>query len=496
MSATHSVKAAVDTATALSQDEQAALMQVRELLTRQRRVTTLVHRQTRDGSRHQLVEGLVHKQHLSELRSRLAPLGAPAIAALLETLPEDDGLVVWELLANERSEDVLALLSDDLREQFAELMLRQMALSPADDVPVAIHAFVPEHGRLRHVQVRTRDELAALSPAWVDLLAPSAEQKGWIEELYGVRLPDADDLTDLEASARCYVAENGELRLNVDFLLGAGDESRNVMVAFILRDRRLFSVRSVELPVLRVQRLRARIEPGVSTEGADLLLDVLGAEVEHLADVLEGIYGEMEQVGASVVSPQVSDDEAAAILARIAAYEDLNGRIRRNVLDARRALSFLMRGRLLGEDQQRTAGQLLRDIESLNSHTAFLFGKFSFLLDATVGFININQNKRVSRLTVIGVVFTPINIVASVGGMSEFSRFTEGVPWPLAYGGLLLGFVAMGWVTFAVLYLQERARGVMPAVADEGAGGGTSEGPKGGRAPYHQRRLRPHVPER
>jgi magnesium transporter len=76
----------------------------------------------------------------------------------------------------------------------------------------------------------------------------------------------------------------------------------------------------------------------------------------------------------------------------------------------------------------------LRDIESLDGHTAFLFDKINFLMDAAVGFININQKKVIKRLTVVSVVFMPLNILAGIGGMSEFTMMTEGVPWPGAVG--------------------------------------------------------------
>jgi magnesium transporter len=92
----------------------------------------------------------------------------------------------------------------------------------------------------------------------------------------------------------------------------------------------------------------------------------------------------------------------------------------------------------------------------LNSHTSFLFDKINFLMDATVGFININQNKRINQLTVFGVVFTPINILAGMGGMSEFSMMTQGIPWPIAYGGFLLGAGLIGLTTFLLLKRLER----------------------------------------
>ena len=81
----------------------------------------------------------------------------------------------------------------------------------------------------------------------------------------------------------------------------------------------------------------------------------------------------------------------------------------------------------------------MRDIESLDGHTTFLFGKINFLMDATVGFININQNKRVSKLTTISIIFVPINILAGIGGMSEFTMMTGdiGIRWPVAYGAFL-----------------------------------------------------------
>ena len=149
---------------------------------------------------------------------------------------------------------------------------------------------------------------------------------------------------------------------------------------------------------------------------------------------------------------------AVRVLADIAEEEDQNGRIRSNILDTQRALSFLMRGRLLTSDQISDSKQILRNIDSLNSHTAFLFDKINFLMDATIGFININQNKRVNQLTVFSVVFMPINILAGIGGMSEFSMMTADVPWPVAYGGFIVGSAFIGILTYLLLKHFERQR--------------------------------------
>ena len=117
-----------------------------------------------------------------------------------------------------------------------------------------------------------------------------------------------------------------------------------------------------------------------------------------------------------------------------------------------------MRSRVLGEAPLDDARQVLRDIESLNNHTAFLFDKINFLMDATIGFININQNKRVNQLTVFSVVFMPINILAGMGGMSEYSMMTAGIPWPIAYGAFFVGSALIGLGTYVGLKHFERRR--------------------------------------
>jgi magnesium transporter len=97
-----------------------------------------------------------------------------------------------------------------------------------------------------------------------------------------------------------------------------------------------------------------------------------------------------------------------------------------------------------------------------------LFGKINFLMDATVGFININQNQRVSKLTTISVIFMPINILAGIGGMSEFSMMTKDVDWPVAYAGFIVGSAVIGWVTYRLLKFFE-ARQAGQTVEAKGA---------------------------
>ena len=320
-----------------------------------------------------------------------------------------------------------------------------------------LNVFSLAQGRLTQQDVESADALSQVQPVWVDLEAPTAEEKGWINQRFGLLIPlDAVD-DDLEESARFYEEDNGELHIRSDFLIDAedgvggadGKPARNVRVAFILREGVLFSVHSEDLPVFRLLRLRARRTPALIEDAKDVLLKLYDADAEYSADALEGIYDNLERVSARVLKQEVDDAAAGAALTAIAREEDLNGRIRRNVMDTRRALSFMMRSRMLNAEQFEEARQILRDIDSLDSHTAFLFDKINFLMDATVGFININQNKIIKIFSVASVGLLPPTLIASIYGMNF--KFMPELYWQAGYPLavlLMLASVAAPFVYF------------------------------------------------
>jgi magnesium transporter len=431
-----------------------SLERITELLKKQKLVEGMVHGQTMP--RHQLVETIVHRKHVAEIQNLLARLPTGEIGSILESLSVEDAQFLWKQLPDTRENDVLWEVSESLREQLVGS--REPGFSESQ-----INAFELVDGKLRQVAISARGEMASVRPIWIDLLNATKTERAFVGEHFGLELPDPGEATDLEVSSRFHVEENNDIHLHSNFLLDREGNSRSVPVVFILHTGILFTIRNEELPVFRLQRRRARTQPGYVSDSFDLLIDLYGADVEYSADSLEDIYVTLGKVGHKVLSQTMSDEDAAAILADIAEEEDLNGRIRSNILDTQRALSFLMRCKVLSQSQFDDAKQILRDIESLNSHTAFLFDKINFLMDATIGFININQNKRVSQLTVFGVVFMPINILAGIGGMSEFSMMTSGVPWPLAYGSFVVGMGLVGWATYAALKHVEsrRAKGSM-----------------------------------
>jgi magnesium transporter len=319
-----------------------------------------------------------------------------------------------------------------------------------------INLFVLQNGRLSQEQVEDRNELLQYTnPIWIDVVDPEEEELVWIKEAFGVLLPELDDLGDLEASARYFEADDGHLHIRTDFLLDEEETSRNVRVAFVLTKQVLFSIHDEDLPVFRLVRLRARLRPGSVSNAKDVLLDLYSTDAEYSADALEEVYENLEQAGKRVLSDNINDADAAEVLETIATEEDTNGRIRRNVMDTRRALSFLMRSKLLSDEQQEEARQILRDIDSLENHTAFLFDKINFLMDATVGFINLNQSKIIKIFSVVSVALMPPTLLASVWGMNYKYMPELDLPWgyPMAIGAMVISaiiplayFHSKGWM--------------------------------------------------
>ncbi|MFZ4063127.1 MAG: magnesium/cobalt transporter CorA, partial [Polynucleobacter sp.] len=300
------------------------------------------------------------------------------------------------------------------------------------------------NGRLSQEQVEDRNELLQYSnPIWIDVVDPEEEELIWIKEAFGVLLPELDDLGDLEASARYFEADDGHLHIRTDFLLDEEETSRNVRVAFVMTKQVLFSIHDEDLPVFRLVRLRARLRPGSVSNAKDVLLDLYSTDAEYSADALEEVYENLEQAGKRVLSDEITDSDAAEVLETIAKEEDTNGRIRRNVMDTRRALSFLMRSKLLSDEQQEEARQILRDIDSLENHTAFLFDKINFLMDATVGFINLNQSKIIKIFSVVSVALMPPTLLASIWGMNYRYMPELEMPWgyPMAIGAMIISAI-------------------------------------------------------
>jgi magnesium transporter len=309
-----------------------------------------------------------------------------------------------------------------------------------------LSAFTLSNNRLSKVQPQ-EGVPGPDNPVWIDIVAATNEEREWVERQYNLSLPKPEHLRDIEASARFY-EEDGVLHLCSDFLLGQHSNSRSVTVAFVLSGAVLFSIHEEDLPVFHSMRTRTHLQAGDMESSKDVLIDLYSKDVEFSADALEEVYAELGLVSQAVLKTKLSDTEAADVLASIAQAEHINGRIRRNVMDTRRAMSFLMRSKLLSADQIDDARQIIQDINSLDGHTSFLFDKINFLMSATVGFININQNKIVRLFSVASVALLPPMLIASIYGMNF--RYMPELNWfggyAFALGLMILSVLLPFWI--------------------------------------------------
>ena len=316
-----------------------------------------------------------------------------------------------------------------------------------------LYAFHLNDARLQPSEVDASNLLAGGSIVWLDVVGPSPEELRAVETAYGVEFGTLEHGHNIEASARFFVGEGGELHLRNDFLGEPRDTAENASVHFVLTEKTLISVHVVELPTFRKVREGAAGNPGSFSDPKDVLLEIYATDAEYCADVLEDVHRHLKGATRGVLTRQLTDKIASAVMARLAQQEDLNGNVRRNISDTRRSLSFLTRERLLGDEQSEIARQIGHDLDSLDAHTHFLFDKINFLMSATVGFVNITQSKVVKIFSVAAVAMLPPTLIASIYGMN-FEHMPE-LAWDFGYAFAL----ALMVLSVIVPFLWFRQRG-------------------------------------
>ncbi|MDB6060504.1 MAG: Magnesium and cobalt transport protein CorA [Verrucomicrobiaceae bacterium] len=273
-----------------------------------------------------------------------------------------------------------------------------------------------------------REPIPIAEASWVDVTDPTAEERALIETVHKAPLPDPDEMEEIEASARYFIDSAG-IHVHSLFLYQSEGRHKTDSVAFILNDRQLLTFRDTELPDFRLLRMRAHRGWVEAKNSLDIMLALLEQKVENLADSLEDIHRRLENVSFMVLE-EVSGELEDAI-DNLAKLEDSNGKIRLCLMDTQRSISFLQRHIRSYPEQQDTCREIFRDIETLMSHTAFLFEKINFLMDAAQGFINIEQNQIIKIFSIAAVVFLPPTLVASMYGMN-FQIMPE-LNWELGY---------------------------------------------------------------
>lgn len=299
-----------------------------------------------------------------------------------------------------------------------------------------INVFALEDARLSRIDENSNELNTAI---WIDLLEPTSEERDLVQEGLGQNLASYLELEDIEASARFFEDDDG-LHLHSFFYCEDEDDYADIAtVAFTLRDGRLFTLRDRELPAFRLYRMRSRNQRLIECNAYELLLDLFETKIEQLADVIETIYADLEKLSRVILEGKQGEafDEALATLTE---QEDASSKVRLCLMDTQRALSFLVRKTRLPASQLEQAREVLRDIESLQPHNESIFQKVNFLMQAAMGFINIEQNRIIKIFSVVSVIFLPPTLVASNYGMNFADMpelgFHYGYPMALGLMGL------------------------------------------------------------
>lgn len=279
---------------------------------------------------------------------------------------------------------------------------------------------------------------------WIDLQEPEAHERQLLEQLLRTELPESEDVVEIEASARYFIDAAG-IHVHSLFLTQSEGRHSTATVAFILQPQRLITVRDTELADFRLLRMRARRGQIEAHSAQELTVELFEQKVENLADALEDVHLKLGEVSHLVLEDETAELEDA--IDQLAKLEDSNGKVRLCLMDTQRSVAFLQRHLKGDKELQESCRDITRDIDTLMSHTTFLFDKINFLMDSTQGFINIEQNQIIKIFSIAAVVFLPPTMIASIYGMN-FDIMPElgwklGYPWAL--GLMLLAGIAPYW---------------------------------------------------
>jgi magnesium transporter len=301
-----------------------------------------------------------------------------------------------------------------------------------------ITAWILHEGHLQPQRVTAAGHLVS-NAVWLDLDKPGPVELRWIEEAYQQRLPDIHELTEIEASSR-FFQDNAGLHVRAFFLHEIPDQPSNVTVGFVLNQGRLFTLRDEALITFQQygQRLETQRESAIDAFG--IMLGLFEFKVDQLADLLEQLHIELENLNTRVFHAGERDFDE--VLTLLAAIQDRNDKARLSLMDKLRGLSFLLRSRSCPKNNLPLLREILRDISSLNEHSTFLFDKVQFLMNATTGRINTEQNKTIKIFSIAAVVFLPPTLIASIYGMNF--QFMPEMSWRFGYPLAIILMIAAG----------------------------------------------------
>lgn len=285
------------------------------------------------------------------------------------------------------------------------------------------------------------DDLATAT--WIDLRSPTPDEVERVHRTTGLRVPGEAEVSEIESSSRLSF-EDGAYYVSSPFVSLADDALVLTPVGFVLSEKCLLSVRFAELTSFEVAHKRCHEQQVES--GAEALLRIFEVVVDRSADELERAGAECDDLSRGAFRGADSKDkqDLRAALRRVGAIAEKASRIRDTLLGLGRICAFVMESGIKGAprvDEARMKA-IRTDIASLTDYESYLVGKVQFLLDATLGFISIEQNEIVKTLTIASVVGIPPVLVAGIYGMNF--RYMPELNWHWGYPMALALIVITG----------------------------------------------------
>jgi magnesium transporter len=314
-----------------------------------------------------------------------------------------------------------------------------------------LHVYANRGDALKTIDV---DESGALPEdvVWIDLLEPTKEEERVVEHWLSIEIPTREEMREIEASSRVYEAD-GALYMNVNLIARAAEGLPEVSSAtFVLSQTRLVTVRYSDPMPFKNYLAHSVRQVGHCGTGAAVCAGLMEAIVDRLADILENVGADIDAVSKLIFArnPETARErDFTRLLNRIGHNEDLAAKARDSLTTIARVAAYLTQAakKHSSDSLQSRFERLHEDIVSLNDYLAFMSGKLSFVLDATLGMISIEQNQVMKVFTVFMVVTTPPIVIAGIYGMNFKFMPELDVPWayPVALLVILITAIVPYW---------------------------------------------------
>ncbi|MDY6945224.1 MAG: magnesium transporter CorA family protein [Pseudomonadota bacterium] len=288
-----------------------------------------------------------------------------------------------------------------------------------------LNIFVPTAQGLVKVDTGSGDDGPPIpsQAVWLDLLEPTVEEEKLVEASLGVDVPTREEMKEIETSNRLY-EDKGALYMTAT-VAAQLDTDRPVAAAvtFILTGNRLVTNRYLDTKPFQLFIAYAGKHPAACQSPVAILAGLMEAFVERIADVLERVGADLDSVSGNIFARNgngtPTSRDLRAMIERIGFNGELNSKGRESLVSLGRLLMFVQQSLPgISAEQRDRFHSISRDVLSLSDHASFLGSKVSFLLEATLGLINVEQNNIIKIFSVAAVLFLPPTLIASIYGMN------------------------------------------------------------------------------